>query len=107
MITFILGTLHFVSGLIILAEALNKLERTDPYMPGASARQRLVVGLKLLAWYALATGGAGALAAPLLALERSSFQDVAIIAGFATLIVRSRLKEERLPQCNSSPSTSA
>lgn len=92
-VTFALCLLHFVSGFIVLAEALNKLERTQPYLPGAPARQRLVVALKLLAWCSLAVGAAGALVTPFLPLEKPSLQDVAVIGGFALLIVRSRLRE--------------
>ena len=38
-------------------------------------------------------GGGGALATPLLRWEQPSLQDLAVIGGFAILIIRSRLKE--------------
>lgn len=88
-----LALLHFVSGLVVVAEALNKLERTDPLAPGLSHRQRLADVLKALAWGLLAVGGGGALVTPLLRLEQPTLQDVCVIVGFAVLIVRTRVKE--------------
>lgn len=84
--------LHWLSGVVILAESLNKLERTNPLHPG-SARQRATEWLKALAWSLLAVGGAGAVVTPLLPLERPTLQDAAIALGFAVLIVRTRVKE--------------
>jgi len=93
----LLGAVHWIGGLVILCEAINKLERTSPKLPAASPRQRLVVALKLAGWYLLAIGAGGALAAPLFSLRGPALEDVAVIAGFATLIVRSRLKEKLPP----------
>lgn len=84
---------HWIAGLIVLAEALNKLERTNPFQPGLAARTRLVDGLKALAWALLAAGGAGAVVTPLLPLEAPTLQDVCSLVGFAVLIVRTRIKE--------------
>ena len=102
----VLQTLHIVAGLIVLAEALNKLERATPFARGLSAHDRWVDGLKALAWLLLALGGAGAIAAPLLLvlgvqpqqmplmrLERPTLAEVGVLAGFAVLIVRTRVKE--------------
>lgn len=91
--TAILQWLHCLAGLIVLAEALNKLERTAPLAPGLTPRERLTDWLKALAWSLLALGGAGALAAPILHLEQPTLQDVCIVLGFAVLIVRTRVKE--------------
>lgn len=101
-----LQALHIVAGLIVLAEALNKLERATPFARGLSAHDRWVDGLKALAWLLLALGGAGAIAAPLLLvlgvqphqmplmrLERPTLAEVCVLAGFAVLIVRTRVKE--------------
>lgn len=101
-----LQTLHVVAGVIVLAEALNKLERATPFARGMSAHDRWVHGLEALAWALLALGGAGALAAPLLLslgvqshqmplmrLERPTLAEVCVLAGFAVLIVRTRVKE--------------
>ncbi|MES2972377.1 MAG: hypothetical protein V4757_02155 [Pseudomonadota bacterium] len=84
---------HWLCGLIVLAEALNKLERTAAFAGGIGWRLRIATWLKIVAWILLAVGAAGALVTPLLHLERPTLQDVAVMMGFAILIVRSRLKE--------------
>lgn len=88
-----LAVVHWVSGLIVLAEALNKLERTAPCRRGLSVRERATEWLKAIAWGLLAVGGAGALITPLLPLEQPTLQDACVLLGFATLIVRTRVKE--------------
>lgn len=98
-----LQILHWVAGFIVLAEALNKLERTAPFARGLTAHERLVDGLKALAWCLLAIGAGGAVAVPLFgpltvrspiseALLRQ-LADMAVLVGFAVLIVRTRIKE--------------
>lgn len=103
----LLQALHVLAGLIVLAEALNKLERCAPFAPDLSARQRVVDSLKAAAWFLLALGAGGAVAGPLLLaggvqaqqaaellrLERPTLAEVLVLAGFATLIVRTRVKE--------------
>lgn len=102
----LLETLHLIAGLVVLAEALNKLERTAPFAPGMTGHARLVDGLKALAWVLLAIGAAGALAAPVLFAfgiqsplsqqllhKTPSLAETAVLVGFAVLIVRTRLKE--------------
>lgn len=104
-----LQIIHWVCGLVIVCEALNKLYRTEPCKPGMWPRERATEALKALAWYCLALGGAGAVAAPLmpaltvqdggsiwpLLLPRKtpSLQDVCLALGFAVLIIRTRVKE--------------
>lgn len=102
-----LQILHMVAGLVVLAEALNKLERVHPFAPGMRTRDRLVDGLKAVAWLLLALGAAGAFAAPLLLalgvpgdannplmrLERPTLDQTLVLLGFAVLIVRTRMKE--------------
>ncbi|MES2685497.1 MAG: hypothetical protein V4706_01680 [Pseudomonadota bacterium] len=102
--------LHVIAGFIVLAEALNKLERTSPFAKGLTPRQRLVDGLKAFAWMLLALGAGGALVGPLLqpmgvvetgmpylyshiAKTDPSLADVCALGGFAVLIVRTRIKE--------------
>lgn len=86
--------IHWVAGFIVLAEALNKLERTAPCRPGVlGLRQRVTEWLKAIAWMLLAVGGAGALITPLLPMERPTLQDICVMLGFAVLIVRTRVKE--------------
>ena len=98
--------LHYVAALVVLAEALNKLERTTPFAPGLSCHDRLVDGLKAIAWALLALGAGCTVAAPLLlgnglrAQYLPLFDDspplidsTAIMLGFAVLIIRTRIKE--------------
>lgn len=84
---------YLVAGLVVFAEALNKLERTAPCRPGLAWRERVTEWLKAIAWMFLAVGGAGALASPLLPELPPSMQDICIVLGFAVLIVRTRVKE--------------
>jgi hypothetical protein len=104
-----LQTLHMVAAVVVLAEGLNKLERADLFdgrtgwqkaramgwllLPWRWRRARVVLVLKALGWAGICVGAAGALAAPLLALQAPTLQDVAVLGGFALLIVRSRIKE--------------
>lgn len=85
--------IYWMAGLIVLAEALNKLERADPSITGPW-REALVRWLKILAWMMLAVGGAGALVTPFLNIGKPGVQDAAMMIGFAVLILRTRLKEE-------------
>ena len=88
-----LHAVHWLSGLVVLAEALNKLERTDPLATGLSTLDRLSQWLKVAAWLLLSVGAAGALITPLMHLAPPTLQDVAVIFGFAVLIIRTRTKE--------------
>lgn len=101
-----LQILHFVAALVVLAEALNKLERTTPFAPGLTCHARLVDGLKALAWALLALGAGCTVAAPLLLGNGLTanymplfdnnpplIDETAVMLGFAVLIVRTRIKE--------------
>lgn len=101
-----LQILHWLAGFIVLAEALNKLERTTPFAPGLSWHLRLVDGLKAIAWTLLALGGAGAVASPVLGSlgihsptsqevlhQAPSIAETLVLLGFAVLIIRTRVKE--------------
>ena len=102
-----LQTLHWVAGLIVLAEALNKLERTAPLSAWPTPRRRVGEWLKALGWTLLALGSGGAVATPLLLamgvasvtslplmrLERPTLAEVAVLAGFAVMVVRTRVQE--------------
>ena len=85
--------IYWLAGLIVLAEALNKLERADSSITGPW-REVALRWLKILAWTLLAVGGAGALVTPLLNIGKPGVQDAATMLGFAVLILRTRLKEE-------------
>ena len=105
MITW-LQCLHWLSAVVVLAEALNKLERTSPMAEGLTPRERLVDWLKALAWAMLALGAGGAIATPillstgtadaastLLRFDTPNLTETCVMAGFAILIVRTRIKE--------------
>lgn len=98
--------LHLVAALVVLAEALNKLERATPFAAGMTPHARLVHALKALAWGLLALGAGCTLAAPLLAgtgfgsdylplfhNHTPSIDQTAVMVGFAVLIIRTRIKE--------------
>jgi uncharacterized membrane protein len=89
----VMTVLHAVGGLVVLAEGLNKLERFDPRLEGLTQRQQMVVVLKGLGWTALVLGAAGALASPLLPDQKVHVTDLLTMAGFAALVLRSRLRE--------------
>jgi hypothetical protein len=102
----LLQALHFVAGFVVLAEALNKLERTNPCVRGIGARERVTEWLKALAWLLLALGAGGAIATPvlllcgvqsdytpLLRLDHPTLAETSVLLGFAVLIVRTRVKE--------------
>lgn len=104
-----LQIIHFTACLLVLAEALNKLERTAPLRPGLKPRERATEWLKAVAWSLLALGGAGAVIAPalpflpvqepsawlpyLLPAQTPTLPEVCVTVGFAVLIVRTRVKE--------------
>lgn len=98
-----LHLIHTVAALIVLSEALNKLERTNPCASGLTLHQRVVDGLKALAWALLALGSGTALLlwifglhhgpVDALGLTEPDLSDTAVMAGFAVLIFRTRVKE--------------
>lgn len=108
--SWLLGAIHWLCGLVVVSEALNKLERTDLFdgrtglvmrlvgltwllTPWWWKRHQVVKSIKLIAWIFLACGGAGAVATPFMHLEHPSLQDACVLLGFALLIVRTRFKE--------------
>jgi hypothetical protein len=93
-----MNALHWIAGLIVLAEALNKLERACPFRKGLQPKMRFIELLKTTGWTLLAMGSGGAVATPLLSpgvyltLLQPLANDVVLI-GFAMLIIRSRVRE--------------
>jgi hypothetical protein len=102
--TMMLYALQLAAALVVLAEALNKIERADLFAGRNGLRDRALAALwllapwgwkrphvvtvfKVLGWALLSIGSAGAV------LEPPSGPDVAVLCGFALLIVRSRVKE--------------
>lgn len=101
-----LSILHVVAGLIVLAEALNKLERCHPLDRSLTLRERVIDVLKALAWLCLALGAGGAVATPVLlsmglhpapwqtvAHQQPSLAETCIMLGTACHIFRARVKE--------------
>lgn len=102
-----LGFLHFLAGVVVLAEALNKAQRCDPLAPGLGLRERVCEVLKAIAWALMALGAGGAMvtpvllalgapqahALPMMRLEHPTLAETAVLTGFAVLIVRTRVKE--------------
>ena len=99
-----LQIMHLAAGVVVLLEALNKLERTAPCRAGLDSRQRAAECLKALAWALLALGAGGAVVSPVLmamgmrsvefmCLERPTLDETAVLLGFALLIVKTRVKE--------------
>lgn len=102
-----INLLHMLAGLVVLAEALNKLERIPQPRYWATPHLRWVQGLKAVAWALLALGAGGAvitpvllalgvpmgLSSPLIRLERPTLAETCVLLGFAVLIVRTRVKE--------------
>lgn len=85
--------IFFALGVVVLAEALNKLERTRPCAEGLSRNARLLQWLKALAWLLLACAGAGAMVGPMFGHPPPSPREACIYAGFVVLIIRTRFKE--------------
>ncbi|MDA8522298.1 hypothetical protein [Acidovorax sp. NCPPB 4044] len=91
--TAALLVIHWACGVVVLAESLNKLERTAPCRRGLGPRERTTEWLKALAWLLLALGAGCAVARPVLGLPLPDLGDACIALGFAALIVRTRIKE--------------
>lgn len=81
--------IYWLAAVIIVAEALNKLERTCPLRRGLTLRQRITEILKAAAWLTLAAGGISTFAKP----TAPTLSELCLALGFATLIVRTRVKE--------------
>lgn len=89
--------LVLVSAFVILAEALNKIERSNPRCRQLSPRLRLAELLKALAWSLLALGSALYLGAVLFGAAAWHGMTVwagpLVLIGFAVLVIRTRVKE--------------
>lgn len=89
----VISLIHFLCSLIILAEALNKLERTS-LRPRSTGHVTVSMYLKAAAWFALALASGAGVATPFLPTPAPSWADMLLALGCATLIVRTRIKEE-------------
>ena len=101
----VIGILHWLAGFIVLAEALNKLERVHPAARSITAEKRFYESLKAIAWVLMALCAGGAVASPVLLLlgvhggtlplqrlEHPTWAETAGLVGVAILIVRTRIK---------------
>lgn len=83
----------FLLGVLVLAESLNKLERTAPCAKGITSRQRLLAWLKAIAWVQLAFAGGGAVVGSFFGEAPPTLRELCLFGGFSTLIIRTRFKE--------------
>lgn len=85
--------IHFICCFIVLSEALNKLERSS-ISSSSSIHVKTLMLFKIFSWGALAVGSFFGVLAPLMPVQPPSFADMLFALGCATLIVRTRIKEE-------------
>lgn len=90
----IIHAFHWTAAVLVLMEALNKLERTNIREKELTRRVRAGRILRALGWGLMALGAGGALITPLANIPyQPSFQDACIMVGFAVLIARGRIKD--------------
>ncbi len=84
--------INSLCGLIILAEAINKLEDCRLNVRGLGSPYYTQTILKALAWGLLAFAGGASLVAPLFNFPPVALHDVGYSVGVTVLIVRSRMR---------------
>lgn len=86
-----------VAAVVVLAEGLNKLDRTNPLEGGLCARDRASALLKGLAWLLLTLGSGIYLFEFVIGTSPGGVLDKQagplMLLGFAVLVVRTRVKE--------------
>ena len=94
MMALVILAVQLIAAFIVEAEALNKIERADPRTLSVRSRAGWVAILKVAGWVVLAIGAGGALMTPLVpGAQAPDWWNVCTLAGFAVLIVRTRLRE--------------
>ena len=88
----ILSILHWVSGFIVLAYGLQRLEILDPCRRGIDLKLRLMLVAESAGWIVLSIGGGGAVITPLLPLESPTLQDACTMTGVAVCVVMHHAK---------------
>ena len=89
----LLFCVYWLAAIIVLAEALNKLQRTDPLRRGLRPMERLSAVLNVLGWMLFAVASAGAIVSPVLISHAVRLQDAALMLGLAVFVIHRRLKE--------------
>lgn len=119
-----LYTLHWIAGFIVVAEALNKLERTDLFakcrgrypmvwgfamlvMPWRWALEQAILVFKVIGWMLLAVCAGYAVMRPLVHVRLPDPEDTAGLVGIACLVIRARLLELYLARRHGIPPSEA
>lgn len=93
----LLHILLVLAAVIVVAEGLNKLDRTNPLEAGLCTRARATAWLKGLAWLLLTLGAGIYLFEIVIGTDPSGVLDKQagplVLLGFAVLVVRTRVKE--------------
>ena len=86
---------YLVASGVVVAEALNKLERCQPTARGLAPKQRVIEILKALAWGLLSCGAGGVIVNWLMPMPEHllALAQACTMSGVAVLIVRTRVKE--------------
>lgn len=84
---------YWFAAFVVLAESLNKLQRTDVLRHGMTLWMRLREAMNALGWACFAIGSGGAWVSPLLQSHRVRLQDAAVMLGLSLFVVHRRLKE--------------
>lgn len=88
--------LHWLAALVVLAESLNKLERSTIKLNCVMSTPCLLDWLKVSAWMLFALGSAGEVAAPFfpsIDVVGRDLGEALVTVGFALLIIRTRATE--------------
>ena len=89
-----IDALHWFAAVLILAEALNKLERTHVRgFMDLPWKRRAELVMKLAAWSCMAIGSMGIVAQPLVPMPWPGLADALVVLGLALLLLRTRVTE--------------
>lgn len=90
-----IDSIYILASAVVVAEALNKLERCQPTARGLAPKQRVIEVLKAVAWGLLACGAGGVIVNWIMPMPEHllALAQAFTMAGVAVLIVRTRVKE--------------
>ena len=89
---FVMELFTWLSGWIVLAESINRLEMINIMRKRCSFKCQIVEWLKMFAWYFMALGAAGSIAAPFTSYS-SDLQTFCMMFGLAVYILRTWVKK--------------